>query len=115
MGSGPRKWGHVANREFADFSALPPRKSAPGNLQVVAAGNAGAWLCGLVLADENPLYADANFNGIDDAFEKQKRGVLLQATASLAAHQLLAKEWQSAQRAKPPPALFLFRPLPDGK
>ena len=68
-----------------------------------------------MLADENPLYVDDNFNGIDDAFEKQKRGVLLPAAASLRDHPLLANDWQAAQRAKPPTALFLFRPLPDGK
>ena len=79
----------------------------------VTAGNAGAWLCGLVLSDENPLYVDDNFNGVDDAFEKQTRGALLPAGASIPERQLLAQQWKTAQRAKPPPALFVKRPLPD--
>jgi len=80
----------------------------------VTAGTAGAWLCGLVLSDENPLYEDTNFNGIDDAFEKQQHGgTLLPATATIPERQLLAKQWKDAQRAKAPPALFLQRPLPD--
>ena len=77
------------------------------------AGGEGAWLTGLVMADENPLYEDANANGIDDAFEKQQRGAILAATASVAERQLLAQEWKDAQRRKAPPALFLNRPLPD--
>ena len=77
------------------------------------AGTEGAWVCGLVLADENPLYADANFNGIDDGFERQKRGALLPAGAAIAPRQQLAQDWKVAQRAKAPPVLFVNRPLPD--
>jgi hypothetical protein len=94
-----------------------PLIAAKGNDRkfTVTAGKDGAWLAGLVLADENPLYQDDNFNGIDDAFEKQQRGVLLPAAASLSEQQLLAKQWRDAQRAKPPPALFVARPLADGR
>jgi hypothetical protein len=94
-----------------------PLIAAKGNDRkfTVTAGKDGAWLAGLVLADENPLYQDDNFNGIDDAFEKQQRGVLLPAAASLSEQQLLAKQWRDAQRAKPPPALFVQRTLPDGR
>ena len=79
------------------------------------AGGEGAWLTGLVMADENPLYEDANANGIDDAFENQKRGALLAATANQAERQLLAQEWKAAQRLKHPPALFITRPLSDSR
>ena len=79
----------------------------------VKAGTEGAWVCGLVLADENPLYEDANFNGIDDAFERQKLGVVLPAGAAIPTRQQLAQEWKAAQRAKAPPALFVQRPMPD--
>lgn len=78
------------------------------------AGGEGAWLTGLVLADENPLYEDANANGIDDAFEKQKRGALLAATANVSDRQSLAQEWKTAQRKTPPPALSVKRPAADG-
>jgi hypothetical protein len=80
---------------------------------MVKAGTEGAWVCGLVLADENPLYEDANVNGIDDAFERQKLGVLLPAGAAISTRQQLAQDWKAAQRAKAPPALFVNRPMPD--
>ena len=79
----------------------------------VKAGTEGAWVCGVVLADENPLYEDANVNGIDDAFERQKHGVLLPAGAAIPTRQQLAQEWKAAQRAKAPPALLVNRPMPD--
>ena len=79
----------------------------------VRAGSEGAWLAGLVQADDNPLYVDANANGIDDDFERQTRGGLLAATASPADRQALAQDWKTAQRQKPPPALYVKRPLPD--
>lgn len=80
----------------------------------VKAGTEGAWIVGLVLADENPLYEDANANGIDDVFERKRHGVILPVTATLAERQLLAKEWKDAQRAKAPPALYMTGPTPDG-
>ena len=80
---------------------------------IVKAGTEGAWVCGLVLADENPLYEDANVNGIDDAFERQKLGVLLPAGAAIPTRQQLAQDWKATQRAKAPPALFVNRPMPD--
>ena len=80
---------------------------------VVRAGTEGAWVTGLVMADENPLYEDANANGIDDVFERQTRGVLLTANATLADRQFLAQQWKDAQRRTPPPALHVNRPMPD--
>lgn len=78
------------------------------------AGTDGGWLVGLVLSDENPLYEDANANGIDDAFERQKRaGLLLPATATPTERHQLASDWKVAQHAKPPPSLVVSRPLPD--
>jgi hypothetical protein len=80
---------------------------------VLRAGAEGAWLSGLVLADENPLYEDANANGIDDAFERQNRGVILPANAPLDLQRAIAQEWKTAQRRKAPPALHVKRPQPD--
>ena len=79
----------------------------------VKAGTEGAWVCGLVLSDENPLYEDANVNGIDDTFERQKLGALLPAGAAIPTRQQLAQDWKAAQRAQAPPALFVNRPMPD--
>jgi hypothetical protein len=80
----------------------------------VKAGANGAWVCGLVLADENPLFVDANANGIDDAFEKEKRGgTLLAANATTTDRTALAAQWKSSQNAKPPAPLTVLRPLPD--
>ena len=80
---------------------------------LVRAGGEGAWLSGLVMADENPLYEDANANGIDDAFERQKRGALAAVSTSASERTALAQEWKESQRQKAPPALFVTRPQPD--
>jgi len=77
------------------------------------AGKGGAWLCQLIMADENLLYEDANANGVDDAFEKQTRGGVVARNASLAERKLLAQQWQASQRAHSPPPLFVRRPIPD--
>ena len=103
---------YSGSRLLADH--LPLIAAIRDNRQfTVKAGTEGAWVCGLVLADENPLYADANFNGIDDGFERQKLGALLPAGAAIATRQQLAQDWKAAQRANAPPALFVNRPLPD--
>jgi len=92
-----------------------PLISEQGSQQkfTVKAGVGGAWLCQLIMSDENPLYEDANANAIDDAFEKQIRGSVLAANASLADRKLLAQQWQAGQRTNSPPPLFVRRPIPD--
>ncbi|MBI5693183.1 MAG: hypothetical protein HZC55_24160 [Verrucomicrobia bacterium] len=80
---------------------------------MLRSGSEGAWVTGLVLADENPIYEDANANGLDDRFEVSRRGFLLPASASKAERQTLAQQWREAQRAKPPPAFFVQRPAAD--
>jgi len=104
---------YSGSRLLADHLPLIASKGNDRQFTVTA-GTEGAWIAGLVLSDENPLYEDANYNGIDDAFEKQQRGgTLLPATATIAERQQLAQQWKAAQRTKAPPALFLNRPLPD--
>ena len=103
---------YSGSRLLADH--LPLITAKRDNRQfTVKAGTEGAWVCGLVLADENPLFDDANFNGIDDVFERQKLGALLPANAAIPTRQQLAQDWKAAQRAKAPPALFVNRPMPD--
>ncbi len=77
------------------------------------AGKGDAWVCQLIMADENPLYEDENANGIDDAFERQRRGFVLAANASPLERRALAEEWRTSQRALSPPPLFGRRPVPD--
>ncbi len=103
---------YSGSRLLADH--LPLIAARRDNRQfTLKAGIEGAWLTGLVLADENPLYEDANANGIDDRFELQARGALLPADAPIELQRLLAQEWKAAQRKKAPPALFVKRPQPD--
>jgi hypothetical protein len=78
------------------------------------AGDQGAMLNGLVQSDENPLYADANGNGVDDAFEQQKQGRLLSAADGKATRKQLITDWRKHQRTNPAAALFVNLPLPDG-
>lgn len=80
---------------------------------VVRAGSEGVWVSGLVMADENPLYQDDNANSIDDVFEREKRGGLLAANASLPDRKLIAQQWMDAQRRKAPPPLRVNRPSDD--
>lgn len=80
---------------------------------VVKAGEEGAMINGLVQSDVNPLYADENGNGVDDAFEQQKRGRLLAKVDGKADRKQLIADWRKHQRTSPPPALFVNLPQPD--
>ncbi len=76
------------------------------------AGTSGAWLLGLVFADENPLCEDANHNGIDDKYELQQRGALLAANGPASERTQLAKQWRESQRTKQVIGWNVRRPLP---
>lgn len=93
---------------------LPLAPVAGARRFTLQAGREGAWLCGLVLSDENPLFVDANANGIDDAFEAQERGALLAVAAPAADRRQLAFQWKQSQRAAPLTPWALRRPAPDG-
>ncbi len=93
---------------------LPLLAARSDNRQfTVKAGVEGAWVVGLILSDENPLYDDANDNGIDDAFERSTRGALLAADTPGVVRSALAQQWKASQRRTTPPALFVARPHPD--
>jgi len=93
---------------------LPLQPDKGGRKLTLTAGLDGAQINGLVQSDENPLYPDANGNGVDDRFEQQKMGHLLVAGDSRAARKYLIAEWRVAQRTNPAPALLVNLPLPDG-
>ena len=77
-------------------------------------GPQGAMVMNLTLSDADPLFVDANTNGIDDAFEKQKRnGALLAANAPAADRKTLANEWKAAQSAAKAAPWKIRRPVPD--
>ena len=94
---------------------LPYQSGKDNRRLTLLAGEAGAMLNGLVQSDENPLYDDANANGIDDRYEQQKQGRLLAANASKAERQALIKDWRDSQRTARPAALFVHLPRPDGR
>ncbi len=79
----------------------------------VKPGVAGAWVCGLVLSDENPLYEDTNSNGLDDRFEQKERGSLLARNVPEPVRAMLANRWKASQRENGTPVLYFKRPLPD--
>lgn len=79
----------------------------------VRAGPEGAWLGGLVFADDHPLFDDANANGVDDGAERRLRGGLLPAGLGSVERQALLRDWREEQRRLPPPALYVNRPAPD--
>jgi hypothetical protein len=82
---------------------------------IVHAGETGAQVNGLVQSDENPLYEDANANGIDDRFEQSAKGRLLAASDTKADRKELIKVWRAHQITEKPAALFVNLPRPDGK
>lgn len=90
---------------------LPVRP--PGGQFRLRAGVEGAWLSGLVFADDHPLFDDANANGIDDTVELRLRGGLLPAPLGSIDRQVLLREWREEQRRHSPPALYVDRPGPD--
>lgn len=79
----------------------------------VKSGNDGAIICGLVQSDENPLFADSNANGIDDAFEKEQAGALLPGNSGVKQRAATVQAWKAAQKTKPAPALSYVRLAPD--
>lgn len=103
---------YSGSRLLADNLPLIESKKNDRRISV-RAGTEGAWITGVVLADENPIYEDANANSIDDRFELAQRGALLPANATIAERQFLAKQWKEAQRTNPPPAFFVHRPPAD--
>lgn len=77
-------------------------------------GAQGAWVLNLTTSDDNPLYVDANANGIDDTFEKSKRnGALLAANAPATERTKLAQEWKASQQAADVKPWKIRRPVPD--
>lgn len=111
-----REWDlFVANRLALAGLALPPHpKDAPKEFHL-SAGQNGAKLCGLVSAEENPLYEDGNSNGIDDAFERRQRGgALLPAGATRADRTSVAAQWQQDQRQRNIRPWPVRRLRPDG-
>ena len=80
---------------------------------MVRAGHGGAWVCQLVMSDDNPFFEDDNANGIDDSYERQRRGYFLAAGAPLEERRSLAAQWRAHQRLQSPPPLFVRRPVPD--
>ncbi len=95
-------------------SAGNPLANASGSRRFVArAGKQGAWVCGLVLADDNPLFDDANANGIEDSFERRKRGVLLSAFTPSFERKALVEQWGQFVRSRPQPVWVVRSPLPD--
>lgn len=81
---------------------------------LVRAGQQGAWVCGVVTADENPLFEDANSNGIEDSYERSRKGgALLADTATASDRKALADEWKEKTRQRAPKVWNIQRPLPD--
>lgn len=80
---------------------------------IVRAGKGRAWMCGLVQTGDNPLFGDANGNGIDDEFERTKKGGLLPSTLTPAQRASAAKEWRETARTQRYEAWLIGKPRPD--
>ena len=91
-----------------------PLGNSRGAAQIrITAGKAGAWLCGLVCSDENPLFEDDNDNAVPDDFEQKILGNLLSADANEQSRSNLSLAWQEERRTRSPSEFILTTPLPD--
>ncbi len=96
----------------ADNIAIAPN-ARRGNQICITPGKGGAWLCGLVVSAENPLFEDANDNAIPDAFEMEILGSLLEDGASEQTLAALRAGWFEEKLMRPPVPFILNAPLPD--
>ena len=80
---------------------------------MITPGSEGAWLNGLVQSDENPLHEDVNRNGIDDAYERETKGRVLESDAPALERRELAAKWREDHGKRRSVALFFNRPRPD--
>ncbi len=77
-------------------------------------GAQGAWVMNLTMSDENPLFVDANRNGIDDAFEQTKnKGALLAANAPAIDRKKLVSDWKNSPAVAAAQPWKVRRPVPD--
>jgi len=103
----------TGTRMIAHDIVLDPASNRGARKLCLHAGDHGAWVSGLLASDENPLFLDANANGIDDTFELAKNGALLAGNSPAAARHTLIADWQKAQLKQRPPVMRVIRPLPD--
>lgn len=95
-----------------DLPLIPGRDGAPARIAITT-GDAGAWLCGLVCADENPLFEDRNDNGVPDDFEIAVLGQKLELSAEAEVVAVLRAAWAEEKLTRPPAEFVLTTPLPD--
>jgi hypothetical protein len=67
----------------------------------VKTGAAGAWISGVATSDENPVFADANHNGVRDSFEQKLLGAPLARQASRETRERLIKVWKERSYIAP--------------
>lgn len=87
------------------LTLIPAARKAASQL-VLQAGDGGALICGAVISEENPLFADADTDGMEDG----------QPVPAKAADDSLADKGVKEPKASPVPSfpiLHLIRPLPD--
>lgn len=89
------------------------RQPHPSGQFEVVAGKGGAWLCGLVNGDENPLFEDSNGNAVPDEFERKTMGRLLENNAAKESVTSLRKAWLKDKLTRGPAEFILTTPLPD--
>ncbi len=82
---------------------LPLGPVSPGIPRIfsVKAGAAGAWVCGVATSDENPVFEDANHNGVRDSFEIKLLGAPLDRKASRETREQLIQMWKERMYIEP--------------
>jgi len=104
---------YIGRQLFAYGLPLVNEAKKNARSMVLRPGAQGAQLCGLVVADENPLCVDTNANGIDDAFEIARIRSLLPAQSPAEKRNAVAKAWQASEGPEKGMVLSGRRPAPD--
>jgi hypothetical protein len=79
----------------------------------ITAGKAGAWVCGVVCSDKNPLFEDENDNAVPDDFESEALDRLLKKYGGQLQMSALRREWNEERRSRPASEFVITTPLPD--
>jgi hypothetical protein len=105
---------YAGDRIIAESVALAQTSSTDTNPKrlSVRAGKGTTWVCGIVQSNQNPLFEDVNDNGIDDSFEKHKKGGLL-SDVTREQRSFAIKEWRESSRSERKAAWILNKPRPD--
>jgi hypothetical protein len=91
----------LCDRLAAQDLPLDPVDARGPRVLSVKSGAAGAWVCGLASSDENPVFEDANHNGVRDNFEMKVLSAPIKRDASRETRDALVRAWKERKYIEP--------------